>query len=61
MKFQRIFIGGLIAILLTIGLACQSSSTETVNNADQSPTPVEKLDDFAQRLKAVQDVNFDYI
>ena len=60
MKFQNILISGLVGIFLIISLACQTDSKESVNIANQTATPAEKIDDFSERLKAVQDVNFDY-
>ena len=59
MKFQAVIISLLIVAAMFISLACQSSSNESAN-AQTTPTP-EKKDDFGERLKAVQDVNFDYI
>lgn len=60
MKFQKIFIGGLIGVFLIGSLACQSTPSESANTGI-TPTPTEKKDDFAERLKAMQDAEFDYI
>ena len=60
MKFGKIFISGLIGVFLIVSLACQSTSNESANTGI-TPTPTEKKDDFAERLKAMQDADFDYI
>ena len=60
MKFQAIITSGLIGVFLIINLACQSVSKDSAN-PETSSISTEKKDDFAERLRAVQDVNFDYI
>ena len=61
MDGHKIFINILIVIFLMSGLACQSASKESNNATNQNANSVKKADDFSERLKAVQDVNFDYI
>jgi hypothetical protein len=61
MVIQKLLITGLIGIFFIISLACQNNSKDLVNITNQAATPTEKVNDFNESLKFVQDANFDYI